>query len=299
MAPGRANSEREPVRAVAGHAPRRRTRDDGAARRPGSRRNPRWIRPGARDVLGALAAKGTAGQRRRARLARSASAITASATQPSSLRTIRCRARPATRSPKFTTTPRTSLRRRCTASSRRPTSIPMSRSTTACATKWCAGRRPPSYQNSCATPTATAWRSGARSGCRSSTTGWWSIASGCRPRLLLSNAVTKVILRDAMRGIVPDRILDRKDKLAYAPPQRQWTQGPLRPWIEQMLMSAERRTNVFNPVMIRRIREKVRAGGNHRLAWRVASTEAWLQSMVDKSAGARSSRAIAASPAAG
>lgn len=104
---------------------------------------------------------------------------------------------------------------------------------------------------------------------------------GLPPEMLLSNAVTKVVLRDAMRGIVPDRILDRKDKLAYAPPQRQWTQGPLRPWMDQMLAGAEQRTDVFNPAMIRRIRSRVRAGGNDRLAWRVVSTEAWFQSMVD------------------
>jgi len=115
---------------------------------------------------------------------------------------------------------------------------------------------------------------------------------GLPPKMLLSDAVTKVILRDAMRGIVPDRILDRKDKLAYAPPQRQWAQGPLRPWIDQMLMGAERRTDVFNPAMIRRIREKVLAGGSDRLAWRVVSTEAWFQSMVDSRARARSDTSV-------
>ena len=104
---------------------------------------------------------------------------------------------------------------------------------------------------------------------------------GLNPQLLLSNAVTKVILREAMRGIVPDTVLDRKDKLAYAPPQRQWTQGPLKPWLERMLAGAERRADVFNPAMIRRMRDRVRAGEHDRLAWRVVSTEAWFQSMVD------------------
>ena len=41
----------------------------------------------------------------------------------------------------------------------------------------------------------------------------------------------KVILRESMRGIVPNAILDRRDKLAYAPPQQQWLRGPLRPWV--------------------------------------------------------------------
>jgi asparagine synthase (glutamine-hydrolysing) len=98
-----------------------------------------------------------------------------------------------------------------------------------------------------------------------------------------------------MRGIVPDAILDRKDKLAYAPPQKQWNRGVLRPWLEQMLCSAERRTEVFNPRAVAKTRERLSRGGSDRLLWRVASTEAWFQTMVDrpKSAAASSGPALA------
>jgi asparagine synthase (glutamine-hydrolysing) len=105
---------------------------------------------------------------------------------------------------------------------------------------------------------------------------------GLGPDLLLNKAVTKVILREGMRGIVPDAILDRKDKLAYAPPQKQWNRGVLRPWLEQMLCSAERRTDVFNPRAVAKTRERLSRGGSDRLLWRVASTEAWFQTMVDR-----------------
>ena len=44
-------------------------------------------------------------------------------------------------------------------------------------------------------------------------------AFGLPPDLLLKGATTKIVRRESMRGIVPDQILDRKDKLAYAPPQ--------------------------------------------------------------------------------
>ncbi|MCC6421091.1 MAG: hypothetical protein IT429_22880, partial [Gemmataceae bacterium] len=102
--------------------------------------------------------------------------------------------------------------------------------------------------------------------------------------LLLNRAVTKVVLRQAMRGIVPDRILDRKDKLAYAPPQRQWLHGPLHAWVEQHLVHAEQRTDVFNPRSVLGIRERLDDGGE-TLAWRVASTEAWFREMVDARPG--------------
>jgi asparagine synthase (glutamine-hydrolysing) len=110
---------------------------------------------------------------------------------------------------------------------------------------------------------------------------------GLPPDLLLRRAVTKVALRQAMRGIVPDEILDRRDKLAYAPPQRQWIHGPLRPWMERYLAAAERRTDVFSPKEVLRLREGLWHDGHEALAWRVASTEAWYQTMIENTARSR------------
>lgn len=100
--------------------------------------------------------------------------------------------------------------------------------------------------------------------------------------LLLNRAVTKVVLREAMRGIVPDGVLDRKDKLAYSPPQRQWNQTTLRPWLETLLTAAESRDDVFNPRAVVSIRERLSKDGGDALMWRVASTEAWFQAMIDR-----------------
>lgn len=102
------------------------------------------------------------------------------------------------------------------------------------------------------------------------------------PDLILRNATTKVTLREAMRGIVPNEILDRKDKLAYAPPQKQWERNELRPWIDGLLHDAERRTDVFKPEAVLAIREQLSATGGHPLVWRVASTEAWFQAMIER-----------------
>ncbi len=99
--------------------------------------------------------------------------------------------------------------------------------------------------------------------------------------LLLSGATTKVILREAMRGIVPDKILDRKDKLAYAPPQRQWNHGALRPWILTQLQRAAHRTDIFNAEAVATVQSRFEGGGDDTLAWRIASTEAWFASAVD------------------
>ncbi|MFN8507491.1 MAG: asparagine synthase (glutamine-hydrolyzing) [Dehalococcoidia bacterium] len=104
---------------------------------------------------------------------------------------------------------------------------------------------------------------------------------GLPPDLLLNQAVTKVTLRESMRGIVPDNIINRKDKLAYAPPQKQWVHGVLRDWVSNHLRSAESRPAFFNPRSVLRLREHLDSGGSETLAWRVASTEAWFCQLID------------------
>jgi asparagine synthase (glutamine-hydrolysing) len=54
--------------------------------------------------------------------------------------------------------------------------------------------------------------------------------------LLPSNGTTKAVFRKAMRGIVPDAILDRRDKLGFPTPERDWLLSN-RPWIERVLSS--------------------------------------------------------------
>jgi asparagine synthase (glutamine-hydrolysing) len=54
--------------------------------------------------------------------------------------------------------------------------------------------------------------------------------------LVPSNGTTKAVFRKAMRGIVPDAILDRRDKLGFPTPERDWLLSN-RPWIERVLSS--------------------------------------------------------------
>ncbi len=49
---------------------------------------------------------------------------------------------------------------------------------------------------------------------------------------------TKSVFKQAMRGIVPDNILDRRDKVGFATPERQWLEE-LRPWVEETLHEAD------------------------------------------------------------
>lgn len=52
--------------------------------------------------------------------------------------------------------------------------------------------------------------------------------------LVANDGTTKSVFRRAMRGLVPDAVLDRRDKIGFAVPERRWLDG-LRPWAADVL----------------------------------------------------------------
>ncbi len=54
--------------------------------------------------------------------------------------------------------------------------------------------------------------------------------------LIDREGLSKAVFRSAMRGIVPDPILDRRDKLGFVTPMRQWLMA-LDPWVRRTLRS--------------------------------------------------------------
>ena len=61
--------------------------------------------------------------------------------------------------------------------------------------------------------------------------------------LVADDGTTKAVFRQAMRGIVPDSVLDR-EKVGFATSERDWLNS-LRPWIEQTLLANEAKTIPF------------------------------------------------------
>jgi asparagine synthase (glutamine-hydrolysing) len=58
--------------------------------------------------------------------------------------------------------------------------------------------------------------------------------------ILGPDGTSKNVFRQAMRGIVPDAILDRRDKIGFATPEQRWLQT-LRPWVGETLASERAR----------------------------------------------------------
>jgi asparagine synthase (glutamine-hydrolysing) len=54
--------------------------------------------------------------------------------------------------------------------------------------------------------------------------------------ILAADGTSKAIFRAAMRGLVPQAILERKDKIGFATPEEGWLRR-LRPWVQRILQS--------------------------------------------------------------
>ncbi|HEU4883211.1 MAG TPA: asparagine synthase (glutamine-hydrolyzing) [Longimicrobium sp.] len=97
--------------------------------------------------------------------------------------------------------------------------------------------------------------------------------------LIDGRGVTKSVFRRAMRGIVPDAILDRRDKIGFATPEARWLRS-LAPWVDGILTpEALRRVPVLDA---RTVGEEWRAaaagtGGFDMRIWRWINLVRWSQ----------------------
>jgi asparagine synthase (glutamine-hydrolysing) len=103
------------------------------------------------------------------------------------------------------------------------------------------------------------------------------------PELLVSRGMTKVILRRAMDGVIPDRIRDRMDKVGFATPERDWLLGPLRDRVHVALTALQRRGIVDAKAIDRRWAAMASGHGRSATIWRLTNLELWMQQFIDRS----------------
>ncbi len=78
--------------------------------------------------------------------------------------------------------------------------------------------------------------------------------------LIAPDGTTKNVFRLAMRGLVPQPILDRKDKVGFATPEQGWL-NHLRPWVDKVLRSdTAQGIPALNVNLIQRDWQAIRAG---------------------------------------
>jgi asparagine synthase (glutamine-hydrolysing) len=89
---------------------------------------------------------------------------------------------------------------------------------------------------------------------------------------------SKWVLREAMRGIVPDRIIWRRDKVGFETPERQWQADFLRAQGMTLFGAGARSGSYLDLAAVRqRITHWLQGGGDDRLIWRWLNLELWLR----------------------
>jgi len=92
---------------------------------------------------------------------------------------------------------------------------------------------------------------------------------------------TKRILREAMRGTVPEAIRTRKDKIGFCSPLANWFDGPLRDWVWEQVNERDFLDNdIWDGPAIRAFVEKKRSAGRWRYGegervWRFLHAHVW------------------------
>jgi asparagine synthase (glutamine-hydrolysing) len=102
-------------------------------------------------------------------------------------------------------------------------------------------------------------------------------------QLKLRGGTTKFILRESMKGVLPEQILSRS-KMGFPVPIGAWFRGPYRSIIDEYVLSDRARARgIFNPTVVREIVRRHQDGGeNHdERLWSLVNFEIWQRQFFD------------------
>jgi asparagine synthase (glutamine-hydrolysing) len=99
----------------------------------------------------------------------------------------------------------------------------------------------------------------------------------------LRRGKTKHIFVKALRGLLPDAVLDRSKK-GFGVPLNRWFRGPLRSLVKELLLSDTfRRRGIFNAAYVKRLTERQEQGRPLDLhLWTLMSFELWCRTFLDR-----------------
>jgi asparagine synthase (glutamine-hydrolysing) len=99
---------------------------------------------------------------------------------------------------------------------------------------------------------------------------------------LYDGGVTKRILRDVGRALVPDSVLRRRDKVGFEPPQKTWLEDErFRALVGDVLLDPKARGRGLYDVTA--IEQDLAAGAwrDHAALWRALNVELWMRGLVE------------------
>jgi asparagine synthase (glutamine-hydrolysing) len=104
----------------------------------------------------------------------------------------------------------------------------------------------------------------------------------------IRNGVTKIALRNAVKGILPESIRCRMDKMGFVTPEEIWMKEHLRPFVLAVLSSdsflARPYWNAEQVVRDYRAFLDGRSAYSPEI-WRIVCTELWLRKFFDRRSG--------------
>lgn len=117
----------------------------------------------------------------------------------------------------------------------------------------------------------------------------------------ICGTTTKVVLRNAISGVVPEDIRNRRDKLGFAPPEVSWLRGPLRSWVEELFSSAAfRQREWWEPRTVESLWHRFLHGETefYTSVWRWTSLEVWARTCLSPRPMAKSEGTVLTAAAA-
>ena len=101
------------------------------------------------------------------------------------------------------------------------------------------------------------------------------------PPLKFQGGRTKHVLKKATHTLLPERILERKDKMGFPVPLNEWMQGgPVRDFVGDILMSRQSvERGIFSAKSLERLIDRQGVGG--RPLWGALSLELWHREFID------------------
>jgi asparagine synthase (glutamine-hydrolysing) len=100
--------------------------------------------------------------------------------------------------------------------------------------------------------------------------------------------VTKIVLRDAVRGIIPESIRCRMDKMGFVTPEEVWMKETLHPFVLAVIRSDSFRARQYwnaDAVLKDYLAFLEGKSAYSQEVWRIICTELWFRKFFDQRKG--------------
>jgi asparagine synthase (glutamine-hydrolysing) len=111
------------------------------------------------------------------------------------------------------------------------------------------------------------------------------LAARLPAEMKIRGRTTKYLFKKALRGLVPDHVIDRP-KQGFGVPLASWFRGPWTGYVRELLLSdTSRRRGIFDPAYIEHLlRLNARGRSMDRQLWTLVTFEQWCRTFLDRPA---------------